>query len=398
MSKYVEKLVKQARESSYRLASLPAGKKNKILIRMARALIEQGDFILRENKKDIISARKSNLNSSFIDRLALNDKRLKEMSLCLREVAALPDPVGELLSSKRRPNGMIVNKVRVPIGVILIVYESRPNVTSDCVGLLFKSSNVGILRGGKDAVNSNRAVGKVLSGVLSQEKVDFPVFFVVDNTDRRVVGELLKQDQHIDLVIPRGGESLIRRVVEESSIPVIKHYKGVCHIFVDQSADQKQALRICVNAKTQRPSVCNAVETILVHKSIAEKFLPLLKGEFDRLVVQIRGDKKTCRLIPGIKKASAGDWSCEYLDLVVSIKVVADTDEAIRHINTYGSHHTDSIITKSRKNGGKFVKGVDSACCFVNISTRFSDGHQFGLGAEIGISTDKLHARGPMGL
>ena len=293
---------------------------------------------------------------------------------------------------------MQIQKVRVPIGVVLIIYEARPNVTSDCISLLFKTANVGILRGGRDAVNSNKAIGKVLEKALIASGIKFRAFFIVENTDRRVVDELLKKDEYIDLVIPRGGESLIRKVVESSHIQVLKHYKGVCHIFVDKTADLDKAVKTCLNAKVQRPSVCNAVETILVHRSIARKFLPALKQEFDKNNVQIRGDDETRKVIAGIRKAVVRDWSEEYLDLIVSVKVVSGTDEAISHINEFGSHHTDSILTENKQNAERFISGVDSACCFVNLSTRFSDGYQFGLGAEIGISTDKLHARGPMGL
>jgi len=293
---------------------------------------------------------------------------------------------------------MVVKKIRVPIGVVLIVYEARPNVTSDCISLLFKTSNVGILRGGGSSINSNKAIGKVLDKAIKKSNINFPVFFIVDKTEHKVVNELLEADQYIDLVIPRGGEALIRKVTNISKIPVIKHYKGVCHIYIDKKVNLKQALEICVNSKVQRPSVCNAVETILVHKTVANKFLPLLKIMFDKFGVEIRGDSKTVKLLSGIKKASDKDWTTEYLDLIISIKIVESIEQAIEHINLYGSHHTDSILTKDISSANKFTKEVDSACCFSNISTRFSDGYQFGLGAEIGISTDKLHARGPMGL
>lgn len=398
MSTYVRKLVKEAGAASHKLAKLTTAEKNKALKNMAKALIRDKSFILRENKKDIAQALKKKLRESFIDRLTLNNKRLGEMSASLKAVAGLADPIGQTISAKKRPNRMVVKKVRVPIGVVLIVYEARPNVTSDCAGLLFKTSNIGILRGGSNAINSNKAIGKVLERALRKSGINFPVFFVVERADHRAVTELLKADEHIDLVIPRGGEALIRKVADTSRIPVIKHYKGVCHIYIDKKFDLKQALKICVNAKVQRPSVCNAVETILIHQSAAKKFLPCLKKEFDKYGVEIRGDSKTVKLLPGIKKANNKDWTREYLDLIVSIKVVRSTQEAIEHINLYGSHHTDSILTGDPGNANKFVKEVDSACCFSNISTRFSDGYQFGLGAEIGISTDKLHARGPMGL
>jgi len=398
MSTYIQKLVKQAKAASYRLAKLTTTEKNKALKNMAKALGDEKNFILGENKKDITQAIKKNLKKSFIDRLTLDDKRLKEMSASLKAVAGLADPVGKTISTKKRPNRMIVKKVRVPIGVVLIVYEARPNVTSDCAGLLFKTSNIGILRGGSNAIHSNKAIGKVLGRALEKSGINFPVFFVVEKVDHGVVSELLKADQYIDLVIPRGGEVLIRKVAETSRIPVIKHYKGVCHIYIDKKFDLSQALKICVNSKVQRPSVCNAVETILIHQSCAKEFLPHLKKEFDKYGVEIRGDSKTVKLLSGISKANNKDWTREYLDLVVAIKIVKSIQEAVNHINLYGSHHTDSILTKDFGNANKFLKEVDSACCFSNISTRFSDGYQFGLGAEIGISTDKLHARGPMGL
>jgi glutamate-5-semialdehyde dehydrogenase len=398
MSSYVKKMVREAREASYLLAGLSAVQKNRALRNMAGAILKEKGSIIRANERDIRSAVKNRLKQSFIDRLRLTDKRLKEMSASLEEVAKLADPVGQVLLRKKRPNGIELTKVRVPIGVVLIVYEARPNVTSDCVGLLFKTSNVGILRGGKDAFYSNKAVAYALQQALKRSGIGSSAFFLVEKTGHAVVDELLRQDDYIDLVIPRGGEALIRKVTQGSRIPVIKHYKGVCHIFVDKSADIKKAIKVCLNAKAQRPSVCNAVETILVHKDIARRFLPLLKKEFDACSVQIRGDSRVKAILRGIKKAISQDWGTEYLDLIVSIKVVSDIDEAIRHINRYGSRHTESILTASQSNARKFVKEVDSACCFINISTRFSDGYQFGLGAEIGISTDKLHARGPMGL
>ena len=398
MRKYVKNLVKKAKAASYKLAQLDTEKKNGILLKMADAILENREFILKENAKDVKNAIKNKLPKSFIERLTLNDKRLKEMSDSLKEVAKLKDHIGEIISEDTRPNGLKLKKVRTPIGVILVIFEARPNVTSDCIGLTFKSSNVAILRGGKDSLNSNNAIGKILKKVIRSEGIDFEPFFIIEKPEHKIVDLLLCENEYIDLVIPRGGEALIRKVVARSKIPVIKHYKGVCHIFVDKECDTEIALRISVNAKVQRPSVCNAVEKILVHKDIAESFLPLLKKEFDKYKVEIRGDRETFRVLKGIKKASNADWFAEYLDLIVAIKVVPDINAAISHINFYGSHHTDSIITKDTFNAKKFTREVDSACCFVNISTRFSDGFQFGLGAEIGISTDKLHARGPMGL
>jgi len=397
MKEYIEKLLKEAKENTYKIIKLDTNLKNKILLKMADYLIKEKDYILKENKKDIENAIKNKLPKSTIDRLLLNEKRLNEMSTSLREVAKLDDPIYKEIYFKER-NGLLIKKVRFPIGVVLIIYEARPNVTSDCIGLLFKSSNIGILRGGSDAFYSNMAIKNVLEKASFDSGLDFKPFFVIENTDHRIVDIILKKDNYIDLVIPRGGEALIRKVVKKSKIPVIKHYKGVCHIFVDEDIDLEKAIKVCVNAKVQRPSVCNAVEKILVHQNIARSFLPLLKKEFDKYNVQIRGDKETCKILKGIKKAKEKDWFEEYLDLIITIKVVKNIDQAIRHINFYGSHHTDSIITKKKNNIEKFMQEVDSACCFANISTRFSDGYQFGLGAEIGISTDKLHARGPMAL
>lgn len=398
MSTYVKKLVKQAKAASYKLANLTTFQKNKALESMAKSLMDNRKAILKENKKDIEKAIAGKLKSSFIERLSLDDERLKSMSVSLEEIAKLDDPVGKVISTSIRPNGIELKKVRVPIGVILIVYEARPNVTSDCSGLLFKTSNVGILRGGKNSFYSNKIIGRTLTKALKLSGIDFDAFFVVENTERKIVDELLKQNEYIDLVIPRGGETLIRKVVKSSYIPVIKHYKGVCHVYVDKDADLGKALKICVNAKVQRPSVCNALETILIHQDVAKEFLPHLKQEFDRYSVQVKAGQKAQKFLKGAKKATQKDWSTEYLDLIVSIKIVNDLEEAIEHINFYGSHHTDTIVTENAARADKFVNNIDSACCFANISTRFSDGYQFGLGAEIGISTDKLHARGPMGL
>jgi len=418
MKNYVKNIVRKARESSYAFSGIGAKQKNKVLLKMAKYLILNKDFILRENKKDVEKALKAKLKNSFIDRLALNEKRLKEMSVSLKEVARLKDPIGTIISQWKRPNGLNIKKVRVPIGVVLVVYEARPSVTSDCAGLLFKTSNAGILRGGKDSINSNIAIAKILEKAVRDCGIKFNPFFMVEDTSHGVVDSLLKEDKYIDVVIPRGGEALIRKTVQNSRIPVIKHYKGVCHIYVDKQADLNKALKICVNAKTQRPSVCNAVETILAHEDSAVKFFPALKTEFDKHGVEVRADAKAAKIMKGVhpvrgqlrgirpgriasngvKKAAESDWAAEYLDLIVAVKVVKDIDEAISHINRYGSRHTDAIITENSASADKFVKEVDSACCFVNISTRFSDGYQFGLGAEIGISTDKLHARGPMGL
>ncbi|MCM8823688.1 MAG: glutamate-5-semialdehyde dehydrogenase [Candidatus Omnitrophica bacterium] len=398
MDEYVKQLSKKAKVNSYLFYQLNTEIKNKALLSMADALWEEKYFILSENKKDVDKAKAKGMKKSFIDRLSLDEKRISQMCLSLKEIANLKDPIGEVICGWRRPNGLFINKVRVPIGVILIIYEARPNVTSDCMGLCFKSSNISILRGGSDSINSNLAIFKVLKEAVRKSGINFDPFFLVEKTEHEVIEILLKEKDNIDLGIPRGGEELIKKVTESSLIPVIKHYKGVCHIFVDEFARLNMAINICLNAKVQRPSVCNAVETILVHKKVAGEFLPLLKQEFDKYNVRIRGDEKALQILEDIELANESDWFNEYLDLIVSLRVVDSIDEAIAHINLYGSHHTDSIITENINNATKFVNEVDSACCFVNVSTRFSDGYEFGLGAEIGISTDKLHARGPMGL
>ena len=318
MKKYVNNLVKKAKENSYRLANLSALVKSRCLMFMAEALEKNKDFILAENNKDISSARKLRLNNSFIDRLSLNGNRLVEMASCLKKIASLDEVTGQVITGWRRPNGIFINKVRVPIGVILIIYEARPNVTSDCIGLCFKSSNIVILKGGRRALNSNRAIFKVLQAAVSQAGVDFSPFFFIEKTAHQIVDLFLKQSSCIDLVIPRGGESLVKKVTDNSSIPVIKHYKGVCHIFVDKFADFKKALSICVNAKTQRPAVCNAVETILVHKAVAKNFLPHLKKEFDKYNVKMKGDNLTRKILKNISAATVDDWYAEYLDLIRS--------------------------------------------------------------------------------
>ncbi len=313
-------------------------------------------------------------------------------------MAALKDPVGEVIRDWRRPNGLLIKKVRVPIGVIGIIYEARPNVTSDCAGLCLKSGNACVLRGGSEAINSNLAIHNIVTQGLEKFGIPKAAISMVDVTDRKAIEFLLKAEGLVDLVIPRGGEGLIRYIVENSNIPVIKHYKGVCHLYVDKYADLKMAVDITYNAKVQRPGVCNAIETLLVHKDIAEKFLPEAAHVLENAGVELRGCERTRKILRHIKKASEDDWYREYLDLILAVKVFNDVDEAIRFINKYGSSHSDSIVTKNKKIADEFLNKVDSACVYHNASTRFTDGYQFGLGAEIGISTDKIHARGPMAL
>ncbi len=396
--KNIIQLAKNARKASFELGSLSIGMKRKALFLMARALVKNGKYIIKENKKDLNFANNKGLSKAMLDRLTLNDKRIKEMADSLKQVARLHCYVGEVVSMRKRPNGLIINKVRVPIGVIFIIYEARPNVTSDCMGLCLMSSNALILKGGSEALNSNLALFNVLSEAAYKAGVPKNSFSILSTTERKAVDILFNQYEDIDLVIPRGGESLIRSVVAKSKIPVIKHYKGVCHLYIDKSADFGMADKITLNAKLQRPGVCNAIETLLIHKDIAERFLKSTGKKLLANGVQLRGCEKSRRFLKGIKKASLKDWTTEYLDLILSVRIVSNTEEAINHINTFGSHHSDAIVTKSKVNAEMFLKKVDSACVYENASTRFTDGYQFGMGAEIGISTDRLHARGPMAL
>lgn len=391
-------IAKRAKESSRRLALVRTEIKNKTLIEMADLIEERESFIISSNRRDIEDAKKMGLSSAMIDRLTLTQKRIKAMADGLRLISDLPDPVGQVIRSWQRPNGLQISKVRVPIGVIFIIYESRPNVTVDSAGLCFKSGNCVILRGGKEAINSNKALVSLLHTVLEKNSLEKDFIQFIETPQRSTIPQLLKMRDYIDLVIPRGGEELIKLVVEESRIPVIKHYKGICHVYVDKDAELVMAERIVVNAKVQRPGVCNAMETLLVHKDIAKDFLPKIANRLTELGVELRGCPESRKIVPEMLPATEQDWWTEYLDLILSIKVVNNVDEAIWHINHYGSMHSDSIVTRNRDTAERFLKEVDSACVFWNTSTRFSDGGEFGMGAEIGISTDKLHARGPMGL
>ena len=391
-------IAQQARAASRILSAIPASIKNNALMAMASALKKEKQKILKENKRDLILAKKRKYKSSFIDRLRLDDKRIEDMVHSLKEVVHLPDPVGSIIKKWKRPNGLEISRVRVPIGVIAIIYESRPNVTVDAAGLTLKSGNAVILRGGSEAYYSNQALQKILSLSASSAGIPQGAISMLSTTSHKDVEKLLKLSQYVDLVIPRGGESLIKRVISFSHIPVIKHYKGLCHIYVDQSAGIDMAEKIILNAKTQRPGVCNAMETLLVHKDVAKKFLPRIAAALTARGVELRGCPFACKILPGIKKAAQLDWDTEYLDLILSIKVVKNIDEAIAHINTYGSGLSEAIVTTNFIRAKKFTAEIDSACVYVNASTRFTDGNQFGLGAEIGISTDRIHARGPMGL
>ncbi|WKZ31912.1 MAG: glutamate-5-semialdehyde dehydrogenase [Thermodesulfobacteriota bacterium] len=391
-------IAKAAKEASYGVARLDTAAKNRALVNMAEGLLVASDFLKKENRKDVEAATAKGLQKAMVERLTLSDKVIGSMAAGLKEVAALPDPVGEITGMQKRPNGLMVGRMRIPIGVIGIIYESRPNVTADAAGLCLKSGNAVILRGGSEAINSNNAIAKVLKEACAEAGVPSGAIQVIPTIEREAVLEMLKLEEEIDLIIPRGGEGLIRFVVENSKIPVIKHYKGVCHVFVDSSADLGMAERIAFNAKVQRPGVCNAMETLLVHKDAAVKFLPSMYEKYKAAGVEVRGCERTREILKDAVPATEEDWGSEYLDLILAVKVVDGMDEAIGHIARYGSLHTESIVTSDYGNAQRFLREVNSSTVLVNASTRFSDGFQLGLGAEIGISTTKIHAFGPMGL
>ncbi len=394
----VAKIAQDALAASRRLSRISASEKNTALLRMADELGRRRGMILSENSTDVAVAREKGLSSAMMDRLTVKESTIDAMAQGLREVAALPDPVGKVTSMWRRPNGLLVGRMRIPLGVIGMIYESRPNVTVDASALCLKSGNAVILRGGSEAIRSNLAIASVLQDVLRESPLPDKAVQVIPLTEREAVSAMLQLDDYIDLIIPRGGEELIRAVVAQSRIPVIKHYKGVCHIFVDATADSDMAVNICANAKVQRPGVCNALETLLVHEDVAPSFLPKLAGKLQKAGVLLKGCDRTRKILSDIDAATEEDWYAEYLDLILSVKVVASIDEAIAHIEKYGSLHTESIITKDYANSQRFLNEVNSSTVVVNASTRFSDGFELGLGAEIGISTTKLHAFGPMGL
>lgn len=389
---------KEAKEGARSLAKASSDQKNRVLIRMAEAFRERAAELIAENKKDIEFAEKKGLSKAFVDRLTLNEKRIAEMARGLVEVSQLPDPVGEIVRMWKRPNGMEVGRMRVPIGVIGIIYESRPNVTADATSLCLKAGNAVILRGGSEAINSNRVIVNIMRDVARQAGLHEGAITFIDMPEREAIMEMLKLEGIIDLIIPRGGEGLIRTVTENSRIPVLKHYKGVCHVFVDRDADFRMAEDICFNAKVQRPGTCNAMETLLVDEAIADKFIPGMVRRLRDAGVELRGCPRVHMIDPDIRAVTDEDFQMEYLDLILNIKVVRDIDEAMDHIAAYGSAHSDAIVTKDYEKAMRFLREVDSAAVFVNASTRLNDGYQFGLGAEIGISTDKIHARGPMGL
>lgn len=395
---YINQLVRSAKTASRVIASANTTVKNTALSYIADDILSATATLKTENEKDISAAQKAGLSEAIIDRLRLTDSRIRGMADGVRQIVNLPDPVGQLLWGNVRPNGLQIQKVRVPIGVVVIIYESRPNVTADAAALCLKAGNAVILRGGKESINSNIAIYKILTSALEKAGLDKHCIQLVEVVEREAIDYLLTADQYVDVVIPRGGESLIRAVVEKSTIPVIKHYKGVCHTYVDEFANLKIAEDICVNAKVQRPATCNAMETMLIHEKIAAIFLPAIAKRLQNAQVEIRGCYKTCNILPHTKYATEDDFYTEYLDLVLNVKVVSSLDEAIAHIAKYGSNHSDAIVTDNINHALRFTKEVDSAAVYVNASTRFTDGYEFGMGAEIGISTDKLHARGPMGL
>ena len=395
----IERMGADALSASRHLADLSSDQKNKILLSMADQLLSDCDIIIAANEIDVSDAKKNGLTNAMIDRLGLNRSRIEAMADGIIQVSSLDDPVGQVMDDWKRPNGMSIRQIRVPIGVIGIIFESRPNVTSDAAVLCLKTGNATILRGGKESINSNLAIAKSLQ--KGGERAGLPEHSIqlIPFTDRESVKHLAEMDQFLDLIIPRGGASLIEAVVSMARMPVIKHYDGICHTYIDSDCDIKMAREIVVDAKTQKPSVCNALETLLVSESVAKDFLPLIGRDLIKKGVEIRADQQSSDLL-GIDSvpASNEDWRTEYLDLILSVKVVSDINDAIDHINEYGSHHSDCIVTDSRENADLFMKKIDSATVFWNVSTRFSDGEEFGFGAEIGISTDKLHARGPMAL
>jgi glutamate-5-semialdehyde dehydrogenase len=398
LSAYCLEVAQRAGRAAAELASASGADKDRWLRLGAKRLREQAQAVLAANARDIEAAPSFGLTAAAIDRLRLTPASVASIAAALEEIALLRDPVGEIIESSIRPNGLEVQKVRVPLGVIFFIYESRPNVTADAAALCVKSGNAVILRGGKEAAHSSRAIVEILTDALAEVGLPTDAVQLVDTPDREAVGHFLRLDEYIAVAIPRGGEGLIRRVAEEARMPVIKHFTGNCHVYVDAAADLEMAVRLTVNSKCQRYGVCNAAESLLVHADVAAEFLPTIGRALQGRGVEIRGDERVRELVPGAKAATEEDYAAEYLDAIISAKVVGSLDEAIEHINRYGSHHTDAIVTRDLAAARQFTRRVDSAAVMVNASTRFNDGGEFGLGAEIGISTDKLHARGPCGL
>ena len=394
----IEDMAIDARDSSRQLRNVERSKKDAALELMAHKLLEREEHIKEENEKDLSLAKEKGLSAAMMDRLTLDEKTIRSMAEGLKEVVALPDPVGEVTGMWKRPNGLLVGRVRIPLGVIGFIYESRPNVTVDAASLCLKSGNAVILKGGSEAIHSNMILGDILKAALEETGIPKKAIQVIPTTDRSAVGILLGLEDYVDVIIPRGGEGLIRYVTENSRIPVLKHYKGVCHVYVDEFADLNMASDICFNAKVQRPGVCNAMETMLVHERVASDFLPSMVERLQDAGVKIKGCPKVIDMIPKAKPAQESDWPAEYLDLILAVKIVRDMDEALEHIDRYSSNHTEAIVARDYGRSQRFLAEVDSSVVLVNASTRFNDGNQLGLGAEIGISTSKLHAFGPMGL
>ena len=389
---------KKAKQASVQLAHLNSDQKNRVLLRVAEVLEKATDVLLKANAADLEQAKKMELKGAIVERLTLSDEKIAGIAEGLREIAQLDDPIGEIEEMKKRPNGLLIGKKRVPLGVVGVIYESRPNVTADVAGLCIKTGNVCVLRGGKEAFRSNRTIVNIFQKAIEENGLDPNMVQLVQDTSRESAVAMMKLNEYLDILIPRGGAGLIQAVVENSTVPVIETGVGNCHIYVDEAADLEKAVSIVYNAKTHRPGVCNAAESLLVHKDVAKAVLPSIGASLDEGGVEIRGDKITCALIPGAVPARKEDWATEYLDLVISSKVVGSLEEAVDHINTYGSMHSESIVTENYSHAQYFLDRVDAAAVYVNASTRFTDGFEFGFGAEIGISTQKLHARGPMGL
>jgi glutamate-5-semialdehyde dehydrogenase len=398
MNEALFRKVLKVKAASRELVRLNTHEKNKALVQIAEGIDSKRKFIKEENAKDLQNGVKKGLTQAFLDRLELTDKRIDSMIKVLHDVISLKDPVGEILGMNTLPNGLKVGQMRMPLGVIAIIFESRPNVCIEVASLTVKSANGVILRGGSDAFHSNILLTRIIKTGLKEAGLPESAVEIVEDTDRESVKELLRMRDHIDIVIPRGGLNLIRFVEENSLIPVIRHDLGICHTYISEHADMDMAVSIAFNAKVQRPGVCNAMETLLVHEAIAEAYLPRMKKEFDRAGVKLKGCQKTRAILPDIENATDEDWKTEYLDLILSVKIVSSDNEAIEHINTFSSHHSDAIVTEDYSSGMKFLTEVDSAACYINASTRFTDGNEFGLGAEMGISNQKLHVRGPMGL
>ena len=398
MNEMLNTLGKNARNAEVLVRNLSANEKNEVLLKVAEALTENADTLTAANALDVENGRKNNMPEALVDRLLLTGDRIRGMAEGLRQVAALEDPVGEVLGMKKRPNGLMIGQKRVPLGVIGIIYEARPNVTADAFALCFKTGNVVILKGGSDAIHSNEAIVKCIREVLREQGITEDAIQLITDTSRETTAEFMKMNQYVDVLIPRGGRGLIKAVVENSTIPVIETGTGNCHIYVDETADLQMAADIIMNAKTQRVGVCNACESVLVHEKVKDEFLSILARRLQEKQVEIRADEAACELIPGAVHATEEDWGREYLDYILSLKVVSSVEEAISHINQYNTGHSEAIITNNYEHAQKFLDQVDAAAVYVNASTRFTDGFEFGFGAEIGISTQKLHARGPMGL